>query len=188
VSVKVGVAALGNLAEVSADREIDSSGQVVAPGIVDIHTHYDPQITFDPWATTSSLHGVTTVVGGNCGFSLAPCRGQDRDFIRGIFSMVEQMDPLASMGVRFEDFETFAEFPASVHSGPCFIQGHGTRPGSKRWQRNCCDSLATPFVRSVVCYYSRRTTSHSRWPRNSSADSQCTQYREHASDQIDILS
>ena len=68
---------------------------IVAPGIVDVHTHYDPQITFDPYATMSCFHGVTTVVAGNCGFSVAPCKPEDRAFLSGIFARVENMDPIA---------------------------------------------------------------------------------------------
>src|SRR3990170_6061680 len=68
------VATLARLDAASATEEIGASGMIVAPGIVDAHTHYDPQITFDPYATVSSFHGVTTVLAGNCGFSVAPCR------------------------------------------------------------------------------------------------------------------
>jgi len=60
----------------------------VAPGIVDAHTHYDPQITFDPYATMSCFHGVTTVLAGNCGFSVAPVRRGDDDFMAGVFASV----------------------------------------------------------------------------------------------------
>ena len=83
---------------------------IVAPGIVDVHTHYDPQLTFDPYATMSCFHGVTTVVAGNCGFSVAPCKPEDREFLCGIFARVENMDPDALSAITWDQFVTFAEY------------------------------------------------------------------------------
>ncbi len=58
---------------------VDASGKIVAPGFVDLHTHYDSQVFWDPWCTMSGWHGVTSVVIGNCGFGFAPCKPEDRD-------------------------------------------------------------------------------------------------------------
>jgi N-acyl-D-amino-acid deacylase len=102
------VSKLGHLEGQSAAEEIDADGMVVSPGIVDVHTHYDPQITFDPYATVSCFHGVTTVVAGNCGFSVAPVPPEDREFIEGIFAAVENMDPIALSGVHWAS--TFSGF------------------------------------------------------------------------------
>jgi N-acyl-D-aspartate/D-glutamate deacylase len=107
------VAALGRLDDAGADEEIDASDQIVAPGIVDIHTHYDPQITFDPFATMSCYHGVTTVLAGNCGFSAAPVKPEDRAFLGGIFAQVENMDPVALSAVTWDEWVTFSEFLGS---------------------------------------------------------------------------
>src|SRR3954454_19126179 len=74
------------------DRELDASGQVVAPGFIDIHTHYDAQVFWDPELTPSSFHGVTTVVAGNCGFSIAPTRPEHVSLIARTLENVEDMD------------------------------------------------------------------------------------------------
>lgn len=104
------VIALARLDDCRADDEIDATGMIVAPGIVDPHTHYDPQITFDPHATMSCFHGVTTVVAGNCGFSVAPLKHGDTEFLTDIFASVEDMNPVALSGVPWSGFETFPEF------------------------------------------------------------------------------
>ena len=63
-------------------REIDAAGKVVTPGFVDIHTHLDAQIAWDPIASSSCYHGVTSVVIGNCGVTFAPCKPEDRGYLR----------------------------------------------------------------------------------------------------------
>jgi N-acyl-D-aspartate/D-glutamate deacylase len=110
LAVKDGrIAAIGE--GVGATRErVDAEGLTLAPGIVDIHTHYDAQLTWDPYATPSTALGVTTVVIGNCGFTIAPCRAEDRDLTLRNLTHVEGMSLEAlRAGVRW-DFESYPEF------------------------------------------------------------------------------
>ena len=98
----------------TGDHVIDVSGLVVAPGFIDIHTHYDAQVFWDPAMTPSCFHGVTTVVAGNCGFSIAPVRPTDRDLIAHTMEKVEDMDPeTLKTGIPWE-FETFPEYLDSI--------------------------------------------------------------------------
>src|SRR4029079_12498659 len=123
----------GRIAEVgfvdgTGARELDADGRVVAPGIVDPHTHYDPQLTFEPYATSSCYHGVTTVVAGNCGFSVAPLRPGDADWLIQLFARVEGMDASALEGIPFDGFETFPQYLDSVDGrlgvNAAFYVGH----------------------------------------------------------------
>ncbi len=84
------IAAIGRINE-RGDHEIDAGGLAVAPGVIDFHTHFDAQIWWDPLGSSSNEHGVTTVVMGNCGLTLAPCKTESRDALIGTFVRVEGM-------------------------------------------------------------------------------------------------
>jgi N-acyl-D-aspartate/D-glutamate deacylase len=78
VGIKDGkVAQIGRLRTGDADKVLDASGQIVAPGYIELHTHYDAQIHWDPYCTMGSWHGVTSVTIGNCGFGFAPVKAKD---------------------------------------------------------------------------------------------------------------
>ena len=98
----------------SGDRVLDADGHAVTPGFVDIHSHYDAQVFWDPALTPSSFHGVTTVIAGNCGFSIAPCRPEHRDLLARTLQHVEDMDlDTLAAGIPW-DFESFPEYLDSV--------------------------------------------------------------------------
>jgi N-acyl-D-aspartate/D-glutamate deacylase len=94
----------------AARMRVDARGMALAPGIVDIHTHYDAQLTWDPFASPSTALGVTTVVIGNCGFTIAPCRPGDRDLTLRNLTHVEGMSLEALRAGVSWDFETYPEF------------------------------------------------------------------------------
>ncbi|MEX0839913.1 MAG: amidohydrolase family protein [Parvibaculum sp.] len=98
----------------TARREIDATGLVVTPGWVDIHTHYDGQVTWDPLLSPSCWHGVTTVVMGNCGVGFAPAKPDKRDWLIGLMEGVEDI-PGAALAEGIEwNWETFPEYMDSL--------------------------------------------------------------------------
>ncbi len=99
-------------------REIDASGLLVTPGWVDIHTHYDGQVTWDPYLTPSSWHGVTTLVMGNCGVGFAPARRDRHDWLIGLMEGVEDIPGAAlAEGIQW-DWETFPEYLDAIERMP----------------------------------------------------------------------
>ena len=116
--------------------EVDADGLAIAPGIIDAHTHYDVQLTWDPCAVPSPLLGVSTVIIGNCGFGIAPCHAEDRDLTLRHLERVEAM-PLEAMraGARW-DFETFGEYLDMLERG-------GTVPNVAAY---CCHSTLRTWV------------------------------------------
>ena len=112
------IVAIGQGLDGPADHVIDARGLMVAPGFIDLHTHYDSQLFWDPWCTISSWHGVTSVAIGNCGFGFAPCKPGDRD--RAMLAMTRnEAVPLKTMQAGLPwDWETFPEWLESLARTP----------------------------------------------------------------------
>lgn len=116
VAIKGGkIAAVGKVAADGA-RKLDAEGLVVSPGFFDMHTHYDVQLMWDPLATPSCWHGVTTALTGNCGYTIAPGRAEDSDYLMKLFGRVEGIPPeVIKRGVSW-DWSTFGEWVALLRN------------------------------------------------------------------------
>jgi N-acyl-D-aspartate/D-glutamate deacylase len=114
------IAAVGEISEAGRE-EIDAAGQIVTPGFVDAHTHYDGQVTWDPYVTPSTYHGVTTIVTGNCGVGFAPCRPEQRDWLIGLMEGVEDIPGSAlHEGINWE-WESFPQYLDALEKMPLAI-------------------------------------------------------------------
>lgn len=111
------IVAIGEAPEV-AEREIDATGLLVTPGFVDIHTHYDGQISWDADLAPSSLHGVTTAVLGSCGVGFAPCRPDDRETLIALMEGVEDIPGSALAEGLTWDWESFPEYMQALDNMP----------------------------------------------------------------------
>ena len=128
VAIRDGRIAVIGSPDGAAEREIDAGGRIVAPGFVDIHTHFDAQAFWDPTLSPAPLHGVTTAVGGNCGFSIAPLTTEAGDYLKRMLARVEGM-PLESLeaGVPW-NWQSFGEYldrldgTLAINAG--FLVGH----------------------------------------------------------------
>src|SRR5262247_297166 len=119
IGIKKGrIAKIGHIQPHEAAKVIDADGLIVAPGFIDLHTHYDAQVFWDPYCTISSWHGVTSVVIGNCGFGFAPVRPELRD--RSMLTMTRtEAIPYASMKAGLPwDWVSYPEFLDSVERRP----------------------------------------------------------------------
>ena len=102
----------------TATRIVDAEGLLVTPGFVDVHTHYDGQVTWDPYLTPSTFHGVTTAVFGNCGVGFAPVRKNDVPYLINLMEGVEDIPgSVLSEGVDF-NWESFPQYLDVLDSSP----------------------------------------------------------------------
>jgi N-acyl-D-amino-acid deacylase len=133
VAVRDGRITAVGTAQGHAGERIDAAGLALMPGIIDTHTHYDAQITWDPFANPSPALGVTTVVMGNCGFTIAPCRPADRDLVMRNLTHVEGMSIEAlrtGIDWGFESFPQYLDMLEKNGVGPnvaCFVGHSGVR-------------------------------------------------------------
>ncbi|RVW07090.1 D-aminoacylase [Prescottella agglutinans] len=159
-------------------REIDATGRLVTPGFVDIHTHYDGQVTWDPLLTPSSLHGVTTVVMGNCGVGFAPVEHDQRDWLISLMEGVEDIPGTVLAEGMTWNWETFPEyldaidtphaidFAAQLPHGALrtYVMGrrggdHRARPTEDEMER-MCDIVAEAVEAGALGWSTSRSAVH----------------------------
>ncbi len=145
----VTVGAAGSLAQATTAERIDASGRLVTPGFVDIHTHYDGQVSWDPYLSPSCDHGVTTVVMGNCGVGFAPVRPADREWLVELMEGVEDIPGAAlKEGLTFT-WESYAEWLDALDRQPRLIDigtqvAHGPVRAYVMGRRGARNEPATP--------------------------------------------
>ena len=118
VGVKDGIIVEIGRIRATAERTIDADGLIVAPGFIDGHTHMDAQVAWDPLGSCSCWHGVTSVFMGNCGFALAPCKEEDREWYAKCLEAVEDIPSEAVMAGIDWSWETYPEYLQMVESVP----------------------------------------------------------------------
>ena len=117
IAVNAGrIARIGNLSDASASKTLDATGKMVTPGFVDLHTHLDAQIGWDPMMSSSSYHGVTTAMIGNCGVTFAPCSPKNRRYLAELMESVEDIAADAIMDGLPWDWTSYGEYLDSVQS------------------------------------------------------------------------
>lgn len=139
----------------AARREIDAGGLLLAPGWVDVHTHYDGQATWDPYLTPSCWHGVTTAVMGNCGVGFAPVAPDKRDWLIGLMEGVEDIPGSAlAEGIRW-DWESFPEYMDALAKTPRALDlaaqvPHGAVRAYVMGERGATSEAATADERAAM--------------------------------------
>jgi N-acyl-D-amino-acid deacylase len=145
----VEVAGPGDASTAHAAHVIDAQGLVLTPGFVDVHTHYDAQVSWDPYLTPSSWHGVTTVVMGNCGVGFAPARPDRRDWLIGLMEGVEDIPGSAmTEGIDWQ-WETFPQYLDAIERVPHVLDigtqiAHGPLRAYVMGERGAANEAATP--------------------------------------------
>jgi N-acyl-D-amino-acid deacylase len=149
------VTAVGAL-DAEAATTIDAEGRFVTPGFVDIHTHLDAQIMWDPLATSSCWHGVTSLVLGSCGVTFAPCRPEDRGYLAGIMETVEEIPAATIMEGMAWDWESYGDYLEALGRRPKGMNVGGMVGHSAiRWyvmgERSLGDEPATDDEVAAMC-------------------------------------